>query len=160
ILPPLSAGRYRLDVATEVAVDGTAQSLDGQRAYFDIDGPRFTLAPNEVAGVFPPRNGHGPFDEAVAHVALGRRTLPWERAFAAGDSDGFFAVIMSNRVPQRGRKYRCCLVSIEERTDLVPQVAPPWAGAAASAAAGDAQPVFENPEELYRPPGTRIPRTP
>lgn len=214
ILPPLLAGRYRLDVNTEVKIDGAAQPLENKLAHFDIDAPRFTLAANEVAGVFPPRNGHGPFDEAIPHLALGRRTLPWERVFAkgketfesmptpwmallmfeegecaievkqkigdklpadvvarlgvpndllvdtvtasrslvvdmmpsyaelallthvrevnvddrelsAGDSDGFFAVVMGNRVPQRGRKYRCCLVSIEERTDLVPERPPP-----------------------------------
>src|SRR5688572_11020876 len=83
ILPPLQVGRYRLDVATEVSIDGAAQPLDGKLAYFDIDAPRFMLAPQEVAGVFPPRNGHGPFAEAIPHVALGRRTLPWERPFAA-----------------------------------------------------------------------------
>jgi hypothetical protein len=214
ILPPLLAGRYRLDVNTEVRIDGVQQPLPNRLAHFDIDTPRFTLAANEIGGVFPPKNGHGPFDEAIPHIALGRRTLPWERLFAqgkdtfegtpipwmallmfedgectievkqkigerlpadvvarlgvpgdqlvdtvtasrslivdmmpsyaelgllthvrevnvddrelaAGDSDGFFAVVMGNRVPQRGRKYRCCLVSIEERADLVPERPPP-----------------------------------
>src|SRR6185503_286843 len=246
ILPPLSAGRYRLQVETEVKVDGAAQPLDDQQAYFDIDGPRFALAPTEVAGLFPPRNGHGPFDEAIPHLALGRRTLPWERPFAAaritvdntplnmngtpipwmallvfedsecvvevkqkigvklpaavvtrlgvptdllvdtvtaerglvrdlmpayeelallahvrevnvddrelaaGDSDGYFAVIMGNRIPQRGKKYRCCLVSIEERTDIVPAWAtslpdPPAVGGL----------FFENADELFNTAGTR-----
>ena len=214
ILPPLLAGKYRLQIDTEVKVDGGTQPLEDRQAYFDIDAPRFTLAASEVGGVFPPRNGHGPFDEAIPHLALGRRTLPWERLFsaavreidgmpipwmallmfedgectvevkqkiadklpadvvarlgvpgdtlvdtvtasktlvrdlmpayaelallthvrevnvddrelAAGDSDGFFAVVMGNRIPRRGAKYRCCLVSIEERTDLVPAVPPP-----------------------------------
>src|SRR5687767_9105449 len=84
ILPPLLAGRYRLDVNTEVKIDGAQQPLAGKLAHFDVDAPRFTLAPNEVAGVFPPRNGHGPFDEAIPHVALGRRTVPWERLFTKG----------------------------------------------------------------------------
>lgn len=214
IQPPLLAGKYRLQIDTEVKVDNTAQPLDGRQAYFDIDAPRFTLAANEIGGYFPPKNGHGPFDEAIPHVALGRRTLPWERLFsaatsvvngmpipwlallmfedgectietkqkigdklpadvvarlavpgdqlvdtvtapltlvkdlmpsyeelallthvrevnvddrelAAGDSDGFFAVVMGNRIPRRGAKYRCCLVSVEERTDLVPPKPPP-----------------------------------
>jgi hypothetical protein len=213
ILPPLLAGRYRLEIDTEVKIDAAAQPLENRFGHFDVDAPRFTLAPHEVAGVFPPKNGHGPFDEAIPHVALGRRTLPWERIFAsgketfegvpipwmallmfedgectievkqkigdklpadvvarlavpgdllvdtvtaprslvvdlmpsyaelgllthvrevnvddrelsAGDSDGFFAVVMGNRVPQRGKKYRCCLVSIEQRTDLVPERPP------------------------------------
>src|SRR6185503_17177591 len=85
IEPPLRAGRYRLDVSTGVKVDGDDQPLDGQQAYFNIDGPRFGLAPGDMAGLFPPRNGHGPFDESIPHVALGRRTLPWERLFAAAN---------------------------------------------------------------------------
>lgn len=79
IMPPLYDGRYRLDVSTRVTVDGQPKPLENKLAYFDVDGPRFTLAAPEVAGVFPPRNGHGPFDEAIPHIALGRRTLPWEQ---------------------------------------------------------------------------------
>ncbi|HWD83038.1 MAG TPA: hypothetical protein VG497_29260, partial [Kribbella sp.] len=210
IRPPLTAGEYRMRVATDVAIEGTPQPLPGQDFFFDVEGPRFALAPTEVAGVFPPRNGHGPFDSALPHVALGRRTLPWERPLgdaytagadetpypflalvlfeqsectirrdlaltdvvpndvfvrlgrpggircdaveadqqflkeilpmpeelqllthvrqvniddrelAAGDSDGYFAVVMSNRVPRSGADYVCCLVSVEERTDLLP----------------------------------------
>lgn len=210
IRPPLTAGEYRMRVATEVAIEGAGQPLPGQDFFFDVEGPRFALAANEVAGVFPPRNGHGPFDSALPHIALGRRTLPWERPLgdaytagaeqtpypflalvlfelsectikrnlaltdvvpqdvfvrlgrpagircdaveadqqvlkeilpmpeelqllthvrqvnvddrelAAGDSDGYFAVVMSNRVPRSGAEYVCCLVSVEERTDLLP----------------------------------------
>jgi len=210
ILPPLFGGEYRLRVDTEVAIGGADQPLDGQDFFFNVEGPRFALAPNEVAGVFPPRNGHGSFDSALPHVALGRRTLPWERPLgdahtvapgqtpfpflalvlfesseceikrnmaltdvvpaavfdrlgrppgircdaveadegllrailpmpeelqllthvrrvnvddrelAAGDSDGYFAIVMGNRIPQPGATYTACLVSVEERTDLLP----------------------------------------
>lgn len=210
IQPPLLAGDYRMTVSTDVTVPGTATPLPGQDYFFDVEGPRFALAPTEVAGVFPPRNGHGPFDSALPHVALGRRTLPWERALgdaytvagdetpypflalvlleqsectllrnqpltevvppavfqrlgrpdgircdaveadeqllrnilpmpeelrllthvrqvniddrelSAGDSDGYFAVVMGNRIPQDGGSYVACLVSVEERTDLLP----------------------------------------
>jgi hypothetical protein len=208
--PPLLAGEYRMSVSTDVSVPGTPTPLPGQEFYFDVEGPRFALAPTEVAGVFPPRNGHGPFDSALPHVALGRRTLPWERALgdaytvtgdetpypflalvlleqsectilhnqpltevvppavfqrlgrpagircdaveadeqllrnilpmpdelrllthvrqvnvddrelSAGDSDGYFAVVMGNRIPHDGGSYVACLVSVEERTDLLP----------------------------------------
>ncbi|WP_426595716.1 hypothetical protein ACPPVS_08910 [Cellulomonas sp. McL0617] len=210
IRPPLLAGAYRMRVETDVAIAGAPQDLPGQDYFFDVEGPRFSLAPSEVAGVFPPRNGHGPFDSALPHVALGRRTLPWERPLgdaytvgpddtpypflalvlfeasecelkrnqaltdvvpadvfqrlgrpdgircdaveadlqllrdilpmpdelrllthvrqvnvddrelAAGDSDGYFAVVMGNRIPRSGSSYVACLVSVEERTDLLP----------------------------------------
>ncbi|NTW40797.1 MAG: hypothetical protein HGA44_13095 [Cellulomonadaceae bacterium] len=213
IRPPLLAGEYRMRVATDVTIEQSTpepQPLPGQDFFFDVQGPRFALSPSEVAGVFPPRNGHGPFDSALPHIALGRRTLPWERPLgdaytvgpdqtpypflalvlfetseceilrnqvltdvvpaavyqrlgrpagircdaveadagllrdilpmpselqllthvrqvnvddrelAAGDSDGFFAVVMGNRIPRDGASYVACLVSVEERTDLLP----------------------------------------
>lgn len=220
IRPSLLDGEYRMRLGTEVAIKSAAsgafepQALDGQDLFFNVEGPRFSLAPTEVVAVFPPRNGHGPFDSALPHVALGRRTLPWERPLAAaytagpdetpfpflalllleesefeirrnmvlsdvvptavfqrlgspttircdaieadeallrsllpmpselkllthvrhvnvddrelsaGDSDGYFAVVMSNRVPRSGAKYAACLVSVEERTDLLPTTDP------------------------------------
>jgi len=222
---PLPPGAYRVHVETSVALSGA--TLSGLDRHFRIEGPRFRLAPTEVSGVFPPRNARGPFSDAMAHVALGRRTLPWERTadptgkltipapapggppvptgtppwmalllfdetetpevallpdrkvvdvlpaavkavlappddatcdaievdsvllqqllpsleelhllshvrqvniedreLSAGDSDGWFSVVVCARVPLPNRKYRACLVSLEGRTDLI-QVRPP-----------------------------------
>jgi len=227
IQPSLLAGEYRMTVETDVSVPGTATPLPGQDFFFDVEGPRFALSPTEVAGVFPPRGGHGPFDSALPHIALGRRTLPWERPLAdaytvtgdetpypfvalvllesaectllrnqaltdvvppdvfqrlgrpgdircdaveadqqllrailpmpdelrllthvrqvnvddrelsAADSDGYFAVVMGNRNPRPGGSYVACLVSVEERTDLLPTT---------DLVAGGGWQVYENPE--------------
>jgi hypothetical protein len=52
-----------------------------------------------------------------------------DRELNTNSTDGWFAVVMSNRLPTPGAKYRACLVSLEERTDLVtanpPAVAEP-----------------------------------
>jgi len=225
ITPPLLDGSYRINVNTDVMIDGTDQNLPGASNYFNVEGPRFTLSPALVAGVFPPNNGHGSFQDNVPHIALARRTLPWERALdpegligtptsvagdpppptgpppwlglllfeegeytilhgqqlqnvvppavfqrlgspqnitcdavqvgewllsaimpsieeltvlshvrqvnvddkelSAGSSDGWFSVVMSNRVPEANSKYCACLVSLEERSDLVPKDPPP-----------------------------------
>ncbi len=242
ITPPLLDNSYQLSMVTNVTFDGTQQTLQPATGFFDIDGPRFSLSATEVGAVFPPNNGHGGFDEAIPHIAMVRRTLPWERALTSqpsligtptratgdpaspnpnppqdgqpqtygpapwlalllfeegeyvlnhnvplqnavpadvyqrlnpsagitcdtvqaslglvsslmpsleeltllahvrqvnvddrelnsGSSDGWFSVVMSNRVPAPGAKYRACLVSLEERTDLVsanpPAVAEP-----------------------------------
>jgi hypothetical protein len=219
--PPLRAGDYRFVATAEARLGGSqgTQQVTDTRA-FTVDAPRFNLPPNEVAGVFPPRNGHGPFEDSLPQMVLGRRTLPWERKLdsegglpapnrpldppapepadavpwlalllfeesectllpqvpltqvvpagvytrlgrpagvfcdavearadlvdailpsldelqvlthvrqvnvddrelAAGDSDGWFAVVMGNRLPRSGAKHVACLVSLEERTDLV-----------------------------------------
>jgi hypothetical protein len=225
ITPPLLDGSYRFNVNTDVTIDGADQNLPGATNYFNVEGPRFTLSPALVAGVFPPNNGHGSFQDNVPHIALSRRTLPWERALdpegligvptrvagdppppvgpapwlglllfeegeftilqgqqlqnvvppavfqrlgspqnitcdavqttwtvlnsilpsveeltvlshvrqvnkddkelSAGSSDGWFSVVMSNRVPEANSKCCACLVSLEERSDLVGKDPPP-----------------------------------
>lgn len=217
--PALLADNYRIRASTEVRVDSDDVALGSETRYFDVVGPRFALPPGEIAGVYPPRNGHGTYHETFPHVVFGRRTLPWERdldpadilvgppaatpggpdpltAFrpwlalllfeedeievlrqqpledvlpasvrtvieapggvvcdaisvrasvlfdvlptpdelevlshvrqvnvddrelSAGDSDGWFSVAMSSRLPAPDRKYRACVVSLEGRTDL------------------------------------------
>jgi hypothetical protein len=42
-----------------------------------------------------------------------------DRELNAGSSDGFFSVVMSNRLPAADSICRACLVSLEQRTDLI-----------------------------------------
>lgn len=216
ITPPLRPDLYRLRVSTEVAYEAEDHALEDDK-YFEVVGPRFSLPPADVGGVFPPRNGRGPYEGALAQIVIRRRTLPWEREmdkekkvgdttladalpaeypvpwvalllFEEGEykllenvpldtvvpkkvferlgspagiicnaveadwklvkdimpskeelqllahvrwvniedrelnvegSDGWFAVVMTNRRPRPGAKCRACLVSVEERADLV-----------------------------------------
>lgn len=83
VTPPLLDNSYYLDIETHVSKAYLDDKLETQ-VYFDVEGPRFQLAATEVAGVFPPRNGHGDFSNVIPHIVLKRRTLPWERALAAG----------------------------------------------------------------------------
>jgi hypothetical protein len=224
ITPPLADNSYRMTLQTNVSIDSHPQPLDSKQAFFNIEGPRFRLNASDVASVVPPRNGHGPFTEVAPHIAIYRRTLPWERKINldgkpvpkpntnadlpalesdgmpwlalllfeegeytllqnqpldqvvpqnviqlmgnpqvtcdaievrtdllasvmpsleelqllahvrqvnvddreldVGSKDGFFSVVMANRLPSPGAKCRACLVSLEGRLDLVP-VEPP-----------------------------------
>jgi hypothetical protein len=219
--PPLLDHSYRLRVSTEStsATGTTSYPVPEAISYFDVIGPRFRVSPAQVAGAFPPRNGHGDFTDALPHIALYDRTLPWERnldpnnktihpptipngvtpggtipwlalllfeegeytlqqnvalenvlpstalhslglssptaitcdalqvdssvfsevlpnldelallahvrqvnvedrELSAGSSNGWFSVVMSNRMPAANAKYRACLVSLEGRLDL------------------------------------------
>jgi hypothetical protein len=237
VTPPLTDGSYRIDVVTNITYDGRSPALATNSGYFDIEGPRFTLPATDVAGVYPPRNGHGGFDVYIPQIAISRRTLPWERRLAtdlsqfgtprsridqftpqpnpfpaqgefgptpwlallllaegeytlhqnvalksvmpadcyaaldvsdgitcdsieveanllqsllpsldeltllvhvrqvnvddkelnAASSTGYYAIVTSNRLPAPNTKYRACLVSLEERTDLVKADPPPVA---------------------------------
>lgn len=42
-----------------------------------------------------------------------------DRELAAGDSDGWFAVVQANRLPVPGLRHRACLVSLEQRSDVI-----------------------------------------
>ena len=52
----------------------------------------------------------------LAHV---RQVNVEDRELSAGSSDGFFSVVMSNRLPIPETKYRACIVSLEQRADLL-----------------------------------------
>jgi hypothetical protein len=222
-VPPLPDGSYRWTASSRVQKAGTLdETLDRQR-FFDVAGPRFTLDPAVVAGVFPPQGAHGPYADSLPQIVLNRRTLPWERAigpalppdplgsggalpwlalllFAEGEAtlltqqplesmlpagaipnlpggircdalevdrtllaavmpsvaelqllahirqvnvddrelnvsrgDGWFSVVVGNRLPAPGFKQRAFLVSLEGRADLIPAQPPPLV-----------DPIFEN----------------
>ena len=245
---PLDPGSYRLHVESQVTHDPGQTATMTNDGYFDVVGPRFSLSPSDVAGTYPPRNGHGPFSDSLAQVVLKRRALPWERkldaarpggplpapsggnqlapgyprpwmtllVFEEGEytllpgvpldkvmpkanfvalgspagitcdaveadaslvqsilpsleelqllahvrwvniedreltvegSDGWFAVVVGSRVPSSGAKCRACLVSLEERWDLVKSDPP------ASTEPGQSGPIFvpiQFPD--YQPP--------
>ena len=86
---PLPPDSYRMHVSTDISFTDLSHKNEshqlGDDKFFDVVGPRFNLAPTEIAGVFPPRNGHGPFAEVLAQVAIKRRTLPWERSIDKGN---------------------------------------------------------------------------
>ena len=86
VTPPLVDGSYRIDVVTDVTFDGQQAPLSSNSGYFNIEGPRFTLPATDVAAVYPPRNGHGGFDEYVPQIVIARRTLPWERRLTSNPS--------------------------------------------------------------------------
>lgn len=219
---PLAMGRHRLTTRVDTSFSGGTGAVSSERQ-FEVGGPRFTLAPDEVASVIPPRNASGAFAGTLPQIVLGRRTLPWERtlgaparsgpppapgdppaiagdapwlallvfsepeltllervpleqivpddvltrlgrpagvvcdaieadtsllsailpsreelallahvrqvnvedrALAGKDPDGWFAVVVANRLPEPGSRTHAVLVSLEQRTDVVP-VSPP-----------------------------------
>jgi hypothetical protein len=75
----------------------------------------------------------------LSHV---RQVNVEDRELSAGSSDGFFSVVMSNRLPMPETKYRACLVSLEQRSDLLQAVqnVPPVVLEATPGAVGNVQP--------------------
>src|SRR5215217_2578656 len=83
-VPDVPAGVYRVRSSLDITAGGTLEAPPAHDAYLEVDGPRFTLSPADVAAVHPPPGSIGAFGERLPHIALTRRTLPWERRFDDG----------------------------------------------------------------------------
>lgn len=88
VRPALEAGKYRIDLDQEITGGASAigginvpSSMDVPQVtrHIEVVGPRFAIPGPEIHSVFPPPNSVGPFHNRLPHIALKRRTLPWER---------------------------------------------------------------------------------
>jgi len=79
-LPALEPGEYK--IAATQKLDGIAPQNLTTDFSFAVGGERFQLQKKEVVKVYPPAHTSGEYANALPHVVLRRRTLPWERAVA------------------------------------------------------------------------------
>jgi hypothetical protein len=83
VVPDLQPGGYTVRLEQTLgATSGTVGEPQDVEVHFDITGPRFSLPGTEIHSVFPPPNAQGTFSSRLPHIALKRRTLPWERTDA------------------------------------------------------------------------------
>ena len=80
--PALVDGSYQVTVETDVPSSGQSPTFQQQR-YVDVIGPRFTVPASMVAACYPPKNGHGAYQNTLPQIILNRRALPWERALVS-----------------------------------------------------------------------------
>ncbi len=101
--PGLPAGDYRLRVSQNISMEVNGFELQGltivpttetitdtfssEAMDFTVSGPRFTIQPDDIQGVFPPAGATGAFSPVLPHIILKRSTLPWERTAYRQDSD-------------------------------------------------------------------------
>lgn len=86
-IPPLPPGNYDISV-TQTLVASGASDVDTQQTrsqQFSVQGPRYTLNPDEVHRQFPAPSTQGNFAEALPQIVLNHRALPWERTVFDGD---------------------------------------------------------------------------
>jgi hypothetical protein len=81
-VPLVAAGNTIALNVTQTLVDGTDRLVPTgpQAVKLVVEGPRLRLTPDDLAGVYPAPGSEESPDEFLPHVALKRRTLPWERA--------------------------------------------------------------------------------
>lgn len=85
--PAVECGSY-LVLARQTVDDQGEVALSASGTFkLDVEGPRFRLHPEHVLGCFPPPGAQDVAWNRLPHIALTRRTLPWERN-VAGWTDG------------------------------------------------------------------------
>lgn len=85
VVPDITAGVYRVRSSLAVAsADDTLAAPPAHDAFIEVAGPRFALSPSDVAAVHPAPGSIGAYGQRLPHIALTRRTLPWERRFTDG----------------------------------------------------------------------------
>lgn len=91
-LPGVLDGDYRLTVKQGLSITAESNELPPDQAtrylYFSVAGPRFSLDPSLIQGVFPPDKGVGRYSGVLPHVILHRSTLPWEREISPETPNG------------------------------------------------------------------------
>jgi hypothetical protein len=78
--PPLPAGRYTITAEQRLKISSERDPIEFKAdKTVHVSAPGFVLNPGEVYSVYPPAGQAGAFHEALPHIVLTRKTLPWER---------------------------------------------------------------------------------
>ncbi|MGB0525937.1 MAG: hypothetical protein ACPGJS_23355, partial [Flammeovirgaceae bacterium] len=78
-IPAMHSGQYEIKVQQNLSYEQLYQydTFDSNQA-FAIAGNRFSLNPNQIHTLFPPKNSAGDHSHVLPHIVLKRSTLPWE----------------------------------------------------------------------------------
>jgi hypothetical protein len=142
--PRLKAGSYAFELDQEVKDGATPLFKTATtRFHFEVTAPRLALQPADVIGVFPAPGERQASSLRLPHIALRRRTLPWEWGvppWAARDVSASAA----NRLPW----FMLLLFEVDEVT-LRQGVSPDWL-ALGGQDAGARCTVVDVPESLLK----------
>jgi hypothetical protein len=96
VRPGLTAGAYRLRTSQRMSGPTLGdRAVDDRTQHLQVTAPRTTMAPDEVFSVTPPPHAQGPFEARLPHIALKRRTLPWDRSVGAGGAPWLALVMLA-----------------------------------------------------------------
>jgi hypothetical protein len=91
-VPSLKSGNYSIEVAQSLKATGDVRSITETdfppvsiERHFSVQGPRFSLDPQEIHSVFPPAGSLGEHSNVLPHIIFRRSTLPWEREAEYGN---------------------------------------------------------------------------
>ena len=79
---PLPAGLYRLVLQQTVTLDGEDPRHYYRDQRVEVLAPRYSIEADDIQSYFPPQGGVADYQNVLAHLVLGSRNLPWERALS------------------------------------------------------------------------------
>jgi hypothetical protein len=103
-IPLANAGSTLTLTPGQTLDDGNTNLLQLQGAgavTLKVEGPQLQLTPADIAGVYPAPNSEESPDEFLPHIALERRTLPWER-IGLGGQKPWLALMLFKESELRG----------------------------------------------------------
>ena len=115
---PLTAGSYRLVLQQTVSLEGGEEHHYYRDQPFEVLAPRYTVEGSEIQARFPPPGGVADYRNALPHLVLRTRNLPWERTVwpGAGCEPWLALLVLSEQDVVEGRA--------EVKTGTVADLAP------------------------------------
>ncbi|MCA9697865.1 MAG: hypothetical protein KC431_10105 [Myxococcales bacterium] len=105
-IPDLRAGTHTVSIRQTVHDDHDQQRklLQMDDSYrVNVVGPKYRLTPGDVLGVFPAAGAQEASDLRMPHIALRRRTLPWERTAIRSQPHLPWMALLLLEVPGEGK---------------------------------------------------------
>ncbi|MDT5271218.1 MAG: hypothetical protein QOH49_3404 [Acidobacteriota bacterium] len=102
---PLRAGSYRLVLQQTVSLEGGEEHHYYRDQPFEVLAPRYTIEGSEIQAYFPPPGGVADYQNALPHLVLRTRNLPWERSVWPGEGrePWFVLLVLSEQDILEGR---------------------------------------------------------
>jgi hypothetical protein len=76
---PLVPSGTTVEITCDQSLEDLLEVATPNKVKIKVDGPQLKLTPADIAGVYPAPGSDDSPDEFLPHIALKRRTLPWER---------------------------------------------------------------------------------
>lgn len=83
-IPDLKTGKYTVE-AEQVLEAPVKKTAGSEKLEFYVNCPKFSLAQNEVYGLYPDMGSRGNYGSTMPHVVFESENLPWERTVEGQD---------------------------------------------------------------------------
>lgn len=112
--PAVKPGDYQVNAQQTVNIKGK-KTFNARQLSLAILGERFTLAPDNIHGVFPPEGSMIRNDGTIPHLVLNKSTLPWERN-AYGQQPWLMLLMIDEKQHELVKKHNIKLKQLVEES--------------------------------------------